>query len=96
MPFRYSLRQAGSEHPIGYSLAMLAVGMIATMMAAVTISIQASDRALRQSELRQCESVASDVRTYLASSKLTEAGQNQLRAKQELLRIWGCPQSSKG
>lgn len=90
-PFRHVLKRSGVEHPVGYSLAMLALGMIVCMLAAVTISVRASDRAIRESERKQCESVTSDVRAYEAVPPTTEAGKAQLRAKRELLVTWECP-----
>lgn len=91
MPFRYFFKRAGVEHPIGYSLLLLAGAMIVCMMAAVVISTRASDRAVRESERRQCESVLSDILAYRAVPPTTEAGKNQLRTKEELYRVWGCP-----
>lgn len=96
MPFRYILKRTGMEHPVGYSLAMLALGMIVCMMAAVTISVKASERSLRESERRQCDAVASDVRGYLEVPPTTPGGKNQLRTRIELLKSWGCPVPRKG
>lgn len=91
MPFRYMLKKAGSEHPVGYSLAMFAIGMIICMMAAVVISVRASDRAIRDSERRQCETIQADVDAYLDEPPTTPAGWNQLRAKQARIVELGCP-----
>lgn len=96
MPFRYMLKRGGVDHPVGYSLAMLALGMIVCMLAAVVISVRASERAVRDSERRQCESVMSDVEAYLQTPPQTEAGRNQLRTKQDLMRLWGCPIPREG
>jgi hypothetical protein len=90
-PFRYILRRGGVEHPVGYSLLLLAASMIICMLAAVTISVHASERAIRKSEIQQCESVQSDVNAYLETPPTTEAGKNQLRTKERLLEKWGCP-----
>jgi hypothetical protein len=95
MPFRNLFRQAGVRHPVGYSLLLAAGAMIVCMMAAVVISVRASDRAVRESERRQCESVLSDVVAYRLTPPVTEAGKNQLRSKEELLRLWGCPKPSE-
>ena len=91
MPFRYFFRRAGVEHPVGYSLLLLAAGMIVCMAAAVTISVRASDKAIRASERRQCESVAADLAAYREAPPQTEAGRAQLRSKENLFRAWGCP-----
>ena len=91
MPFRYILKRTGAEHPVGYSLLMLAAAMIVCMMAAVIISTRASERAVRDSERRQCESVMADVIAYRAVPPTTPAGIEQLRSKERLLAAWGCP-----
>jgi hypothetical protein len=95
MPFRRLFRQAGVKHPVGYSLILLAMSMAVFMVAAVAISVRASDRAIRESERKQCESVASDVRAYEAAPPATEAGKAQLQSKRELLRAWGCPRPTE-
>lgn len=91
MPFRYVLKKAGTEHPVGYSLAMLALGMIICMMAAVAVSVRASDRAIRESERGQCETIQADVDAYREEPPTTKAGKNQLRAKLARLTELGCP-----
>ncbi len=78
-----------------YHLVLLAVASIFLMLTAVWISDRAAERAIRESERRQCESVMSDVLAYRAVPPTTEAGQAQLRSKEELLRIWGCPRPSE-
>jgi hypothetical protein len=94
-PFRYILKRGGVDHPVGYSLLLLAASMIVCMLAAVTISVRASDRAIRKSEIQQCESVQSDVDAYLATPPTTPAGWNQLRTKQRLLVKWECSHPDK-
>lgn len=96
MPFRYILKRGGVEHPVGYSLAMLALGMIVCMVAAVAISVRASERAVRESERRQCDSVMADVAAYRLVPPQTEAGRNQLRSKEQLIKAWGCPIPEEG
>ena len=91
MPFRYVLKRAGVDHPVGYSLAMLALGMIVCMMAAVVISVRASERAIRESERGQCETIQADVDAYREEPPTTKAGRNQLRSKEDRLRDLGCP-----
>jgi hypothetical protein len=95
MPFRYILKRGGVEHTVGYSLAMLALGMLVSMMVAVVISIQASERAVRESERRQCESLAADIQAYVVQPPRTPAGIEQLRAKRALYQTWGCPVPSE-
>jgi hypothetical protein len=96
MPFRYVLKRAGVEHPVGYSLLLLAGGMIVCMLAAVTISIRASDKAIRDSERMQCESVAADIRAYREVPPSSDAGRAQLRSKENLFRLWDCPKPKEG
>lgn len=91
MPFRYLFRQAGVQHPVGYSILLLAAGMIVCMMAAVCISTRASDRAIRESQRAQCEAWQSDVDAYVEVPPVTRSGINQLRSKRELLQRFGCP-----
>lgn len=74
-----------------YSLATLAVGMLVSMMVAVVISVQASEKAVRDSEVRQCESVAADIRAYELTPPQTDVGRQQLKTKRDLYRAWGCP-----
>jgi hypothetical protein len=95
MPFRYILKRGGVEHPVGYSLAMLALGMLVAMMVAVVISVRASERAVRESERRQCESIGADIRAYEVTPPQTPAGAGQLAAKRDLYRTWGCPTPSE-
>lgn len=70
---------------------LLSAAVIVCMLAAVCISVRASDRAIRKSERAQCESVQSDVDAYTEVPPQTRSGINQLRSKQELLRRLGCP-----
>jgi hypothetical protein len=95
MPFRNLYRNAGVRHPVGYSIFLASLAVVVCMMAAVVISVRASDRAVRESERRQCESVMSDVVAYRAAPPVTEAGKNQLASKEELLRVWGCPKPTE-
>lgn len=90
-PFRRVFAQAGVNHPVGYSIILLAASMIVCMLAAVTISIKASEHAIRESERGQCESIQADVDSYLEVPPTTKAGWNQLRSKQERLAVLGCP-----
>jgi hypothetical protein len=96
MPFRYFFRRAGVEHPVGYSLLLLAAGMIVCMLAAVAISVRASDKAIRDSERMQCESVAADIAAYQEAPPQTDAGRAQLRSKENLYRAWECPKPKEG
>ena len=91
MPFRYLFKKGGVDHPVGYSLLMLAGAMVVMMMAAVMISTEASDRAVRESERKQCESVTSDVHAFEVVPPVTQAGKAQLATKRELLIKWECP-----
>ena len=95
MPFRYILKRTGAEHPVGYSLLMLAAAMIVCMMAAVVISTRASDRAIRESERRQCEDLAAEIRGYEDVAPTTPAGKEQLRAKRALYLTWDCPKPTE-
>ncbi len=95
MPFRYILKRGGVEHPVGYSLAMLAAGMLVSMMVAVIISVRASEKAVRDSERRQCENLAAEIRGYEIEPPRTPAGAEQLRAKVNLYQAWGCPVPSE-
>ena len=69
----------------------LAAAVIVCMLAAVCISVRASERAIRASERGQCESIQADVNAYLEEPPRTAAGLNQLRSKQARLRALGCP-----
>lgn len=73
-----------------------AAGTLASMMGAVAISVQASERAIRESERRQCSEIAAEVRGWQEQPPTTAAGQNQLRTKIELLRLWECPIPPEG
>lgn len=84
------------EHRIVYLACWFAAGTLASMMGAVVISVQASERAIRSSERRQCEAYAAEVRGYRELPPSTPAGQNQLRTKVELLKLWGCPIPPEG
>ena len=90
-PFRRVFAQAGVNHPVGYSILLLAASMVVCMLAAVTISIKASNHAIRESERAQCESIQADVDAYVEVPPITRSGINQLRSKRELLQSLGCP-----
>jgi hypothetical protein len=53
MPFRRFFERRGVKHPVAYSNAMLALGVIMCMVIAVTASVQASNRALRAEQARE-------------------------------------------
>jgi predicted histidine transporter YuiF (NhaC family) len=55
MPFRRYFEQRGAHHPVAYSMAVLALGMIVCMTIAVAISVQASNRAIEQGLARERE-----------------------------------------
>ena len=76
---------------MGYSLLLAAAAMVVCMLAAVVISVQASERAVRESERKQCESVAADIKAYEDVPPATAAGKEQLRTKRALYQTWGCP-----
>jgi hypothetical protein len=90
-PFRYVFREAGVKHPVGYSLVLAGAAMIVCMMAAVCISLKASERAIRISERGQCDTLQADVDAYREEPPRTAAGIHQLRSKQERLKALGCP-----
>lgn len=75
---------------------MLAAAMIVCMMAAVVISTRASDRAVRESERRQCEDLGAEIQGYQDVPPNTNAGREQLRAKRALYSAWECPAPMKG
>lgn len=91
MPLRRWFADRGAEHPVTYSMITLAAGAIACMFISILVSVQLSERNKIESDRRLCASIASDVRAYLETPPATEAGRNQLRAKQELLRALRCP-----
>lgn len=95
MPFRQWFAKRGANHPAAYSMLTLALGMIACMAIAVGISVQASNRALRQSEGQQqmedeknrratCVVVTQIENAYKAEPPTTAAGQNVARAWADL------------
>ena len=48
MPLRKFFADRGANHPVAYSMLVLSLGMIACMAIAVVISVQASNRAIKQ------------------------------------------------
>jgi hypothetical protein len=91
MPVRYILKRGGVKHPVGYSLLLLALSMIVCMIASVTISLRGAERAVHNSEIKQCESLRSDVAAYRDSATLSETGRKQMESKERLLERWQCP-----
>ncbi len=89
--FRYKPTRGGEERPWGYPLVLLAVGMLVCMMAAVVISTRASDRAIREAERGQCDTIASDILAYQEVPPTTPAGWYQLRVKEARFKALGCP-----
>jgi hypothetical protein len=55
MPFRKFYAGRGSNHPVAYSILTLAVGALACMVISVTISVTASNKAIRQNEAQEAE-----------------------------------------
>jgi len=73
----------------------LAFGMVACMIIAILVAVQVGEKNRRESDRRLCASILSDVNAYLESPPVTDAGRNQLRAKQDLLRALQCPDGPK-
>lgn len=95
-PFRRILKSGQVKHPVGYSLLLLAVGMLVCMLTAVTISIEASNRAIREAERGQCESLQADVDAYREEPPVTKSGRNQLLSKERRIQALGCPKPKEG
>jgi uncharacterized protein YejL (UPF0352 family) len=53
VPFRRFFAERGAKHPTAYSMALLALGGVVSMMIAVTISVQASNRAIAQNRAQE-------------------------------------------
>lgn len=95
MPFRKYFADRGANHPAAYSMIVLALGMVTSMLIAVCISVEASEKARRDGNRLLCAAIASDVQAYVETPPTTPAGKNQLRAKREFLRAQ-CPKEDKG
>jgi hypothetical protein len=91
MPFRRYFANRGAPHPLAYSMLTLAAGMLVCMIIAVTISVQASNRAIRESEQGQCETLQADVDAYTEVPPSSPAGIRQMQSKMERLRQLQCP-----
>lgn len=63
MPFRRFFERRGAAHPVAYSAATLALGVVVCMAITTVVSVQASDRAVRQSlaQERRAEARAAEV-----------------------------------
>lgn len=96
MPFRRFYAARGVEHPLVYSMATLALGMLVCMIIAVTISVQASNRAIRESEQGQCDTLQADVDAYTEAPPATKAGIRQMQSKMERLKQLQCPKGREG
>lgn len=105
MPFRYILKRGGVDHPIGYSLLLLAAGMFVSMMVAVIISVSASNRAIKQSQGQQaqqqkaarhaaCLVIVTQDNVYHDPSAppASEAGRNAADAWRNLRNVFQCDQ----
>ena len=57
-PFRRILAERGARHPAAYSVLIVMAGMLVSMVVAVTISIQASNRAIKRQEQIRAEQTA--------------------------------------
>ena len=94
MPFRRWFAQRGTDHPVAYSIALLAGGMFVSMLVAVFISVAASNRALRESEQRSCAALRAELEAYTETPPTTAAGRNIMRAKLEQYRVQRCPEGA--
>jgi hypothetical protein len=92
MPFRRWFARAGFKHPVAYSLATFALGMVMCMTIAVVISIQASNRAIRESEQRSCNALAAEIKVSQETPPSTKAGEALYRARLDQYRIQHCPE----
>lgn len=101
MPFRRFFAERGSAHPAVYSMLTLAAGMIACMVIAVTISVSASNRAIRQNQQQEAEQrrAARDASCYLVRLQVkvfdenpptTQTGRELAEAWREAARVYGC------
>jgi len=92
MPFRRWFAHVGVKHPAAYSLATFALGMVMCMTIAVVISVQASNRAIRQSEMRACNALAAEIKVSQETPPASEAGRALYRARLDQYRIQHCPE----
>jgi hypothetical protein len=94
MPLRRWFARAGFKHPVAYSLATFALGMVVCMTIAVVISVQASNRAIRDSERRSCNALRAELGAYAETPPTAPAGINIMNAKREQYRIQHCPEGN--
>jgi hypothetical protein len=101
MPFRRFFAERGSAHPVVYSMLTLAAGMIACMAIAVSISVSASNRAIRQNQQQQveqsreareatCYLVRLQVKVFDENNPITPTGRDLAEAWREAARVYGC------
>lgn len=70
MPFRRYFEDRGAHHPVAYSMAVLALGMITCMAITAGFSIQASKGAIQQSlaQERRAEAKAAELERAQAAA----------------------------
>jgi hypothetical protein len=103
MPFRVILKRGGVEHPVGYSLLLASLAMVVCMLASVVISVNASNRAIRQNEAQEqaqrrearraaCLVVVAQDDAFRdpASLPVTKAGKQSAAAWRNLRQVFGC------
>lgn|SRR4051812_30995506 len=105
MPLRRFFAQRGLKHPAAYSSAALALGVLVCMAIAVTISVQASNRAIAQNigqeraaresaRLATCEVVLTQGDAFDpargGAAPATTAGRKAAKAWRDLAILFQC------
>lgn len=89
------------EHPVGYSILLAAAAMVVCMLAAVSISVNASDRAIRQNQEQEeaqrkesrraaCLVIVSQDDAYRDPAPITTAGRKAAAAWAQLRQAFQC------
>lgn len=84
------------------SMLVVILGLLASMVAAVSVSVAASDRAIRENEERNrqarveghrasCLLINSQVNVYREEPPMTPAGKKAAEAWEEMRRVFACP-----
>jgi hypothetical protein len=94
MPFRQWFAKRGAKHPVAYSNALLAGGVLVSMTIAVVISIQASNRAIQQSIAR--ERAATAKAEAMEQQRRAEGRQTVCTVIREMIKVYTDPATQTG